>query len=141
MKFTANPLEPLRAKHYVPLVKAKNFQAKNQNLCKFNSFPKKVLHTIHRYVISILKERNQNLFLRIEQAGQLGFDSRDGEVGQSVASRSPPLRRFFGAVLPKKLSLGDGPRNSLHVSAKYRGYFDLFNVGLIADSVKVHDHS
>ena len=30
----------------------------------------------------------------------LCFDSRAGRVGHSVANGSPPLRRFFGAVLP-----------------------------------------
>ena len=33
-------------------------------------------------------------------AGGLGFDSRVGLIGHSVASGLPPLRRFFGAVLP-----------------------------------------
>ena len=37
-----------------------------------------------------------------------------------VANSSPPLRRVFGAVLPRRLSHGDGSRNSLLVSATYR---------------------
>ena len=32
--------------------------------------------------------------------GDLGFDSRAGQIGRSVASGSPLLRRFFGAMLP-----------------------------------------
>ena len=35
-------------------------------------------------------------------AGGLGFDSRAGQIGHSVANGSPPLRRFFGAVLPRR---------------------------------------
>ena len=30
------------------------------------------------------------------------FDSRPGQIGHSVANGSPLLRRFFGAVLPKR---------------------------------------
>ena len=30
-----------------------------------------------------------------------GFDSRAGQIGHSVAKGSPPLQRFFGAVLPR----------------------------------------
>ena len=32
-------------------------------------------------------------------AVDLGFDYRAGQIGYSVANGSPPLRRFFGAVL------------------------------------------
>ena len=31
----------------------------------------------------------------------LGFNSQAGQIGHSVANGSPPLRRFFGAALPK----------------------------------------
>ena len=34
--------------------------------------------------------------------GGLGFDYRVGQIGHSVANGSPPLRRFFGAVLLKR---------------------------------------
>ena len=34
--------------------------------------------------------------------GGLGFDYRDDRIGQSVANGSPPLRRFFGSVLPRR---------------------------------------
>ena len=33
-------------------------------------------------------------------AGSLGFDSQAGQIGHCVANYSPPLRDFFGAVLP-----------------------------------------
>ena len=32
----------------------------------------------------------------------LGFDYRAGQIGHSVANGSLPLRRFFGAVLPRR---------------------------------------
>ena len=35
-------------------------------------------------------------------AGGLGFHFRVGQIRQSVANGSPPLRRFFGAMLPKR---------------------------------------
>ena len=35
-------------------------------------------------------------------AGGLGFESRAGQIGQNVANGSPPLVRFFGAVLPRR---------------------------------------
>ena len=48
-----------------------------------------------------------------------------------VANGSPPLPRFFGAVLPKRLqyavtAAGDGPRHSLHASASayYHEYYE-----------------
>ena len=31
-----------------------------------------------------------------------GFDSRVGQLSHSVANGSPPLRRFFAAVLPSR---------------------------------------
>ena len=34
-------------------------------------------------------------------SGGLGFDSLAGQIGYSVANRSPPLRRFLGAVLSR----------------------------------------
>ena len=35
-------------------------------------------------------------------SGGLGFGSRAGQIGHSIANGSPLLRRFFGAVLPKR---------------------------------------
>ena len=35
-------------------------------------------------------------------AGDLQFDYRADRIGHNVASGSPPLLRFFGAVLPKR---------------------------------------
>ena len=32
----------------------------------------------------------------------LGFDSRAGQIGHSVASGSPLLRHFLGVVLPRR---------------------------------------
>ena len=37
--------------------------------------------------------------LRRDVAIHPRFDSRAGQIGHSVANGSPPLRRFFGAVL------------------------------------------
>ena len=34
--------------------------------------------------------------------GGLGFKSRVGQIGRSVANDSPPLRRFFEAVLSRR---------------------------------------
>ena len=38
----------------------------------------------------------------VNGAGGLELDSRIGQIGYSVANDSPPLRRFFGAVLPRR---------------------------------------
>ena len=38
------------------------------------------------------------------QCGGSEFDSRAGQIGQNVANGPPPLRRFFGAVLPRLLA-------------------------------------
>ena len=38
-----------------------------------------------------------------------GFESRAGQMGRSVANSSPPMRRFFGAVLPGRLAAGMDP--------------------------------
>ena len=35
-------------------------------------------------------------------AGGLRFDSRTDQIGHSVTYESPPMRRFFGAVLPRR---------------------------------------
>ena len=35
-------------------------------------------------------------------AGDQGFDSRAGQIEHSVANDSPPLRRFYGAVLSRR---------------------------------------
>ena len=35
-------------------------------------------------------------------AGGLGFENRAGLIKHSVANGSPPLRRFFGAVLLRR---------------------------------------
>ena len=32
----------------------------------------------------------------------LGLNSQDGQIRHTVANGSPPLRRFFGAVLPRR---------------------------------------
>ena len=34
--------------------------------------------------------------------GGLGFDSRAGQIGHSVSNGSPPMRRFFEAVLSRR---------------------------------------
>ena len=35
-------------------------------------------------------------------AGGVRFEFRVGQIGHSVVNGSPPLRRFFGAVLPRR---------------------------------------
>ena len=35
-------------------------------------------------------------------AEDLRFNFQTGQIGHSVANGSPPLRRFFGPVLPKR---------------------------------------
>ena len=49
-------------------------------------------------------------------AGSLGFDFRAGQIGHNVANGTPPLRCFFGAVLPRA-KLRRWSRHSLHTSA------------------------
>ena len=34
--------------------------------------------------------------------GSLGFDSLAGQIAHSIANCSPPLRRFFAAMLPRR---------------------------------------
>ena len=60
--------------------------------------------------------------------GGLEFNSQAGQIEHSVANGSPPLLRFFGAVLPRRqaaeidLDLDLVPRRwrwTLHVSAWY----------------------
>ena len=38
-----------------------------------------------------------------------GFVCRSGRIGRSVANASPPLRRFFGAVLFRRLAAAMDP--------------------------------
>ena len=45
--------------------------------------------------------------IAIWRSGDLGFDSRAGQIG--VASGSPPLRRFFGVVLSWRYAVEMGP--------------------------------
>ena len=49
------------------------------------------------------------------EARSQGFTSRAGHIECSVTNGSPPLRRFFGAGLPRCSSRGDDPatRNTL----------------------------
>ena len=42
-------------------------------------------------------------------AGGVGFDSQVGQIGHSVANGSPPLQRFFEAVLPRRQVAEKGP--------------------------------
>ena len=50
---------------------------------------------VHRPVIAVVKD------IAIG-AGGLGFDSRAGQIGHSVANILPSLLRFFGAVLSRR---------------------------------------
>ena len=42
-------------------------------------------------------------------AGGTAFDSQAGQIEHNVANGSPPLRRFFGAVLPARWAEEMGP--------------------------------
>ena len=57
-------------------------------------------------------------------AGGLRFDYRAGQIGRSVVNGSPPLRCFFGAVLPEAETLcpGDKPGLLLLALAQYNEY-------------------
>ena len=48
-------------------------------------------------------------FFVMFRAEGLGFDSRVGLAGRSSTNGSPPLRRFFGAVLPRRLDAKMAP--------------------------------
>ena len=50
-------------------------------------------------------------------AGGLGLDSLADQVGYGFANSSPPLRRSFGAVLPRRKLAEMDSTNSLHASA------------------------
>ena len=50
-------------------------------------------------------------------AVSLGLNTRAGQIGRSVVNGSPPLRRFFGAVVAQALSGRDGVRHSLRTLA------------------------
>ena len=47
---------------------------------------------------------------KIEQYAVLGFDSRAGQIGHNVTNGQPPLRRFFGAALPRCLAVEMSPK-------------------------------
>ena len=49
-------------------------------------------------------------------AGGLGFESRVGQIGHSVANGSPPLQCFFRGVVALVLSRGNGSRYTLRRS-------------------------
>ena len=54
--------------------------------------------------------------------GYVGFDFEACRIGHSVANGSPPLRRFFGAVLLRRYAAEMGPHHLLHALALYREY-------------------
>ena len=39
-----------------------------------------------------------------------GFIPHAGQIGHTIVNGSPPLRRFFGAALPRHQAAGLGPR-------------------------------
>ena len=39
----------------------------------------------------------------------MGFNSQAGQIGHTITNGSPPLRRFFGAALPRRQAAGTGP--------------------------------
>ena len=55
----------------------------------------------------------------VSGAGGLGFKSRAGQIGHSVANGSPPLRYFFekSCVADTHTDVEKGPFNSLHAAA------------------------
>ena len=57
------------------------------------------------FIVSAHIALNQSLCSIVKnidiRAGGLGFDSRAGQIKHSVTNGMPPLRCFFGAVLPK----------------------------------------
>ena len=61
-------------------------------------------------------------------AGGSGFDSRAGQIRHNAANGSPPLQRFFGAVLPRRETAEMDPatRYTLHLipRVQYRFVFD-----------------
>ena len=44
----------------------------------------------------------------------LRFNSQVGQIAQSAANCSPPLRRFFEAALPRRKICGVGPATRCH---------------------------
>ena len=54
-----------------------------------------------------------NLAQMLDIATGVGFQSRVAQTEHSVAKGSSPLRRFFGAVLPRR----NRPRHSLQAFA------------------------
>ena len=47
-------------------------------------------------------DRSVDVMVKDIGAEGLGFDSRAGQIGPSLANGSLPLRRFFGAALPRR---------------------------------------
>ena len=52
-------------------------------------------------------------------AGGLGFDSRVSQIGTQCRRRLATTETFLWSCVAQELSRGDGPRHSLHASAKY----------------------
>ena len=55
-----------------------------------------------RKMIVVTSHLAQLLGALLSVSACLGFDSRAGKIGHSVAIGSQPLRRFFGAVLARR---------------------------------------
>ena len=50
----------------------------------------------------IKNKYTEDIQKQINGAEGLGFNSQAGQSGHNVANGSPPLRRFFEAVLPRR---------------------------------------
>ena len=73
------------------------------------------------YIYLFISDRfAQLLKLIVIGAGGMGFDSRAGQIGHSVAYGSPPLRRFFRAVLSRRYAAEMNPATCYNAWAQYR---------------------
>ena len=64
-------------------------------------------------------------------SGNLELDSRLGKLGRNAVNGSPPLSRFFGAVLPRHQAAEIDPATR-HTTARYCGYNQILGLwGLI----------
>ena len=74
----------------------------------------------------------------------LGFDFWAGQIWQNVANGSPPLQRFFGALLPRRLApkMDSATRNTIPrntasiIKIKFFGISDYPNLCMIATNFR-----
>ena len=65
-----------------------------------------MLHVVN--LIKSVKFWRSNKATAVSVEG-MGFDSHAGQIKRSVAKDSPPLRRFFGATLPRRFAVETWP--------------------------------